>query len=154
RMAEPDDAMAIASVLHESFVEYKSLYTREGFAATTPTRDQIHARMKEGPVWVALQGDKIIGTVSAIHKAEALYIRGMAILPGARGLRIGALLLRQIERFASEQGCKRLSLSTTPFLSRAIRLYEQYGFKRSTDGPHDLFGTPLLTMEKALEPPE
>ena len=150
-MAAPDDAVSIASVLHESFIEYQSLYTREGFAATTPASDQIGNRMKEGPVWVATRDHAIIGTVSAVPQAEALYIRSMAILPTARGLRIGELLLKQIESFAAERGCKRLFLSTTPFLSRAIRLYEHYGFRRSSEGPHDLFGTPLLTMEKDLE---
>jgi len=35
-------------------------------------------------------------------------------------------------------------------LSRAIRVYESFGFRRTEDGPQDLFGTPLFTMEKAL----
>ena len=152
RMALPDEAMSIASVLYESFLEYQSLYTPEGFAATTPASDQIQNRMKEGPVWVALHNDTIIGTVSAVPKAEALYVRGMAILPTARGFRIGELLLKQIEGFALERGFKRLFLSTTPFLSRAIRLYEHYGFRRSSEGPSDLCGTPLFTMVKTLGP--
>src|SRR5260370_227302 len=41
-------------------------------------------------------------------------------------------------------------LSTTPFLDRAIRLYERFGFQRSDEGPLDLFGTPLFTMTKRL----
>src|SRR5437870_4822677 len=97
RMAVPGDARSIASVLYESFIEYKSLYTQKGFAATTPASDRIQDRMKEGPVWVALNKSMIIGTVSAVPQAGALYIRGMAILPAARGLRIGELLLKQIE---------------------------------------------------------
>lgn len=150
-MAVPSDAPTISSVLHESFIEYKSSYTEEGFAATTPTSEQIQNRMKEGPLWVALIDKTIVGTVSAVPKGAALYIRGMGIVPTARGQRIGELLLKQIESFASEQVFKRLFLSTTPFLSRAIRLYEAYGFTQSSEGPHDLFGTPLFTMEKTLE---
>jgi ribosomal protein S18 acetylase RimI-like enzyme len=150
-MAVPEDAPSIASVLHESFIEYKSRYTQEGFAATTPASDQIQNRMKEGPVWVVLHNNAIVGTVSVVPKGEALYVRGMAILPAARGQRIGELLLRQVEGFASEQGFKRLFLSTTPFLNRAIQLYEHYGFRRSREGADNLFGTPLFTMEKILE---
>jgi GNAT superfamily N-acetyltransferase len=152
RMAVPDDAARVASVLSDSFVEYEPLYTREAFAATTPASDQIQSRMKEGPVWIALHDEVVVGTVSAVPRGEALYIRGMAVLPSARGQQIGELLLREIEDFASRRGYKRLFLSTTPFLTRAIRLYERSGFRRSTEGPHDLKGTPLFTMVKSLEP--
>jgi GNAT superfamily N-acetyltransferase len=107
--------------------------------------------MSEGPIWVALQGDTIVGAVSVVPEGEAVYIRGMAILPTARGQSIGTLLLQQIEEYASGHGFRRLYLSTTPFLTRAIRLYEHRGFQRSDEGPHDLFGTPLFTMVKTLE---
>ena len=150
RMAVPDDAPQIASVLYESFAEYKPLYTDGGFIATTPASDQIQERMKEGPVWVALHDGRIVGTGSAVPRGKALYIRGMAVLPTARGQGIGELLLEHIEGFASASGYKLLVLSTTPFLTRAIRLYENFGFGRSSEGPHDLFGTPLFMMVKTL----
>src|SRR5262245_22185694 len=150
RLAVPDDAPSIASLLYESFIEYKDSYTEEGFAATALQSERIKIRMTEGPVWVALRNDTIIGTASAVPKTDGLYIRGMAILPSSRGQRIGELLLRQIESFASDRGFKRLFLDTTPFLSRAIRLYERFGFSRNSEGAHDLFGTPLFRMEKTL----
>ena len=85
RLAEPGDAPSIAKVLMDSFIEYKPLYTEQGFAATTPESEQIHDRMNEGPLWVALDGDTIVGTVSAVPKGESLYIRGIGITPAARG---------------------------------------------------------------------
>ena len=148
RFGTARDARAIASLLLESFVEYEPLYTPEGFAATAITSEQIIARMGEGPVWVAVRGEKIVGTVSVVAKAGSLYIGGMAVLPTARGERIGALLLTNVEEFARTEGFSRLSLSTTPFLDRAINLYERFGFRPTLEGPHDLFGTPLFTMAK------
>jgi putative acetyltransferase len=154
RAAGPDDALSVASVLDESFAEYKSFYTHEAFAATTPTAEQIMCRLREGPAWVALRDGAVVGTVAAVDrgvdKGEALYIRGMAVLPTARGQAIGELLLKRVEGFAAAHGYKRLVLSTTPYLTRAIRLYEHIGFRRSDEGPHDLFGTPLFTMVKAV----
>ncbi|HEU0176665.1 MAG TPA: GNAT family N-acetyltransferase [Blastocatellia bacterium] len=152
RIAGAGDAPSIASVLHESFLEYRSLYTPEGFSATTLTSSEIEDRLHldEGPTWVALCEDLIVGTVSAVVKGESIFIRSMAILPTARGQGIGELLLTQIESFALERGCARLFLNTTPFLSRAIRLYERFGFCRNGEDPHDLFGTPLFTMVKTL----
>lgn len=150
RMASPADAALIASVLRESFVEYEALYTPEGFAATAAASDEVLRRMTEGPSWVALLEGPVVGTVSAITREEDLYIRGMAVLPAVRGRGVGKLLLEQIETYARAQSRKRLILSTTPFLQHAIRLYEHFGFRRSEEGPRELFGTPLLTMLKKI----
>jgi ribosomal protein S18 acetylase RimI-like enzyme len=72
----------------------------------------------------------------------------MGVHPKARGRKIGEKLLEYIEDFARKNDYKRLTLSTTPFLDRAIRLYEKFGFVR--EGTSNLFGTPLLTMKKNL----
>ncbi|MGB9180503.1 MAG: GNAT family N-acetyltransferase [Pyrinomonadaceae bacterium] len=151
RLAVPEDASRVASVLHESFVEYEASYTQEAFAATAPTSEQIRSRMMEGPMWVALRDGVIVGTASAVSRGEALYIRGMAVAPSARGEGMGRLLLEHSESFASAHGYRSLILSTTPFLHSAIQLYERYGFRCSTEGPHELFGTPIFTMVKSLE---
>jgi putative acetyltransferase len=148
RTAAPADAPSIAALLHESFVEYRASYTERAFAATAPAAEQIQSRMTEGPHWVAVRDGAVVGTVSVVPRGESLYIRGMAVLPSARGHRVGEALLRQVEDFASAHGHRRLYLSTTPFLSRAIRLYEHAGFRRTDEGPHELCGTPLFTMEK------
>jgi ribosomal protein S18 acetylase RimI-like enzyme len=150
RLATADEAASIASVLREAFMEYESLYTAEAFAITTPTPAEIEQRWNEGPVWSALKDGRVVGTVAAVAKDDALYIRSMAVLPNARGHGVGKILLDEIENFAKTGGFKRMVLSTTPFLLDAIRLYERFGFKRTDDGPHDLAGTPLFTMEKAL----
>lgn len=154
RMATRDEADLVASVLSESFAEYEPLYTPGGYAATTPTGEQIRARWHEGPVWVAVRGGLVVGTVSAVPRGEELYVRSMAVAPAARGRRAGELLLKRVEEFAAARGHRRLTLTTTPFLSRAIRLYERAGFRRGGKGPLDLFGTPLFEMFKELEAPD
>lgn len=150
RRATAQDALIIASVLQQAFAEHEPLYTKEGYAATTPGADEVLARMNQGPIWIALHPDQIVGTASVVPKPEGIYVRGMAVLPSARGLGIGYSLLTEIQRLAEAHCAKRLFLSTTPFLNRAIRLYEAFGFERTNEGPHDLFGTPLFTMQKIL----
>src|SRR5215217_2163262 len=97
RPATPSDAQVIAAVLHDAFVEFEPIYTPGGFAATTPTAEQIEARWHEGPVWIVLQKSVIVGTVSAVPKGDSLYVRSMAVLPEARGHHIGERLLDEIE---------------------------------------------------------
>src|ERR1041384_5619745 len=80
RMAAPADAALIASLLYESFAEYRDSYTPEAFAATTPTYEEVQSRMRAGPVWVALFGGTLVGTVAAVQRGRELYVRGMAVL--------------------------------------------------------------------------
>jgi putative acetyltransferase len=152
RRATAQDALSIATVLRQAFAEYEPLYTKEGYAATTPRADEILVRMNQGTIWVAVHNGQIVGAASVVPKPEGTYVRGMAVLPAARGLGIGRLLLDEAQRFATVHYSKRLFLSTTPFLHPAIRLYEVFGFERTNEGPHDLFGTPLFTMQKILCP--
>ena len=153
RIAAPEDAAGIAASLRRSFAEYEPLYTPAAFAATVSTPEQILERMREGPVWVAVENGTIVGTVAAVPRADALYVRGMAVDPAMRGRGTGRALLEHVEEFASQNGFERLLLSTTPFLLSAIRLYEKHGFRRDAAGPHDLLGTPLFTMVKDLNRP-
>lgn len=150
RHATPDDLLSISALMHEAFIEYRPSYTDDAFAATTPQSDQLAKRMAEGPLWVAVLDDVLVGTVSALPLGDELYIRGMAVLPEVRGLGLGELLLKTVEDFALAEDYTRLTLSTTPFLLLAIKLYERFGFQRISDGPHELFGTPLFTMSKTI----
>jgi|SRR5262245_3026545 len=150
RRATEDDAAAVASVLHDAFIEFRALYTAGGFDATVVHTPGVLARMREGPMWVAGSGGLIVGTVAAIRQPEGLYIRGMAVVPSARGRGVAGSLLREAERFGRSEGLTRAFLSTTPFLQGAIRLYERAGYSLMTGSGHDLFGTPLVSMEKRL----
>jgi GNAT superfamily N-acetyltransferase len=140
----------MSALLRAAFEEFRPLYTDKGFQATTPPASVMLARLKEGPSWVALLEEKVVGTVSAVATSEGLYVRSMAVLPSARGKGIAKRLLDVVADYATKAGLPTLLLSTTPFLDSAIRLYEHYGFVRATSGPHDLNGTPLFTMKKLL----
>lgn len=149
RTACTDDAAVIASILAETFTEYRSLYTTEAFVAMTPGQGEIIKRFDEaGDIWVVELDAEIVGTVSAVHRNDALYIRSLAILPAAQGLRIGERLLKKAEDYAIAGGFKFLTLSTGAFLLRALQLYDRFGF--TCRGIDDFHGTRLIAMEKRL----
>ncbi len=151
RIASPGDAEKIGSLIREAFAPLENFYTTEAFAAVTPNAAEIRARFSEGAIWAALKNEEIIGTVSTVIEGKLLYIRSMAVLPSAQGLGIGRALLEAVENYAIENGFENLFLYTLPFLSGAIRLYEQNGFERGTDtSAEEFFGMPGLTMEKKL----
>ena len=150
RRANAVDAEAIATVLRDTFREVEHLYTRAGYAATTPDASVVRERMKEGPTWIAEDAGFPVGTVSAVLRDLDLYLRSMAVTPTARGRRFGHSLFAEAFNLAVERKARRIYLSTTPFLFSAIRLYESLGFRRTGEPPDDLFGTPVLTMAKQL----
>lgn len=149
RRAEPNDAEEIAAVLLAAFRGFEAQYTPEHFRATTPSAAEISPRFSEGPLWVATEGDVVVGTVSALRRGEEIYIRSMAVLPEARASGIGTQLLSVVQAYAMSTDARRLSLHTTSFLTAAIRLYEKAGFERTIE-PTVLYGTSLIGMVKEL----
>ena len=148
--ATAEDAPLVASILRAAFAEYERLYTPEAFAATVLNEELVRRRLDEGPMWLAFHDGRAAGTVSAVLRENGLYVRGMAVIPSARGLGAGARLLAHVCDVAAAPRAPRVFLSTTPFLASAIRLYRAFGFVRTEDGPDHLCGTPLFTMEKRL----
>src|SRR5215469_5793245 len=149
RPATPSDASAVSALLRRAFHDFEPLYTPEAFVATVQPESGILNRLQEGPLWVAAKEQSVIGTVSAVRSGDFVMVRGMAVAPEARRLRIGRALLGLTEDFAREHGVNRMLLYTTAFLSQAIRLYRSSGFEFTGEktSPH---GTELLRMEKGL----
>jgi uncharacterized protein len=148
--AAPEDAPAIAAVLEAAFAEYRESYTAAAYAATVPDAATIAGRFAEGPVWVAVRGRDVIGTVSARPEGATLHLRSMGVVPAARGMGVGDLLINRATEWAFPTGYDWLRLETTPFLAAAARLYARHGFVVTDAPPRDLHGTPLLTMVQDL----
>lgn len=149
RQSRSDEAGPIHALLLAAFLPFRTQYTKASFDATVLDAHRVAQRMQEGPVFVAEVAGKLVGTVGVVRDARGVYIRGMAVHPDARRMGRGRRLLEACEEFAREQDAPCLWLSTTPFLTGSIALYEAFGF-RPAPGPTDLFGTPLVSYEKRL----
>jgi ribosomal protein S18 acetylase RimI-like enzyme len=151
RLAQPEESEAISELLLESFGLFEAEYTPGAFEYTTPSTDVVRGRFAEGPVWVAMDGGTMIGTVSGLPEPDRFYVRSMAVRPDAQGLGIGQHLLEVLEAFARDKGFERTYLYTTHVLPGAKRLYEKNGFYvlRET-APEEWFDMGGLEMEKRL----
>ena len=150
RRARYGEEQNICSLLYESFVDYKSLYTENAFTATTLAIDKIRERIDEKIIWVGLLTNVISATVSLQPLGQGMYIRSLAVLTTARKKGLGRQLMRHAEQEAVKRNLLSLELTTTPFLVDAIKLYKACGFEAC--GCEDLFGTPLIRMKKILNP--
>ncbi len=150
-LAAVEDSRAIADVLHEAFSLYREHYTPEAFEVVTPSADEIATRFDEGPQWVATIGDYVVGTVSVTVEEGDLYVRSMAVAPGAQGRGVGHKLLDAVDQYASGTEFDRIFLYTTYFSAGAKELYEKHGYAWVRDTTaEEWYGVPGLEMEKHL----
>jgi GNAT superfamily N-acetyltransferase len=151
RRALVSDANAIAALLEIAFSAFRDEYTPEAYDATVFDAPRIRTRLGEAPSWVALHGDDVVGTVTALPRADAVHMRALAVHPSARGQRLGERLVQTVVEWATAANASRLTLSTTPFLTASRRLYERCGFVvDDTQAGGDLHGTPLIALVRHL----
>lgn len=151
RLARQDETTMVSTLLLEAFEPYRAGYTADAFAYTTPTAGAIASRFVEGPIWLAVDGEEAIGTVSVMPDEGRLYIRSMAVRPSAQGRGVGQRLLDTLEKYGRDAGFRKLYLYTTHVLPAARHLYEKNGFYvvRETP-PEEWFGVGGIEMEKKL----
>ena len=105
----------------------------------------IRKNIKEKNVFIALEKEKIIGTIN-FQKGS---IAGMFVKHNQLRKGVGKKLLSHVEKFAKKQNIKRLELKSSPF---AYEFYKSKGFKPSKKVKVSCAGClPEMGMEKRLK---
>lgn len=150
RNTKNSDIQAIYKVLSKAFEPYKQDYTQEAYNATVISACEIEKRMNEQKteVLVAVYHNKIVGTATITTKENGeLYIRSMAVKPNTQRKGMGMLMLEEIDRRAKQKHCKIISLECFEPLTKATKLYEKSGFKR-TGRQRSYYGIKIFGMKK------
>lgn len=126
RAAEVTDAQAIALLLGQ--LGYPTT------AADIPARVAA-VEHERGIVIVAADEDnRVIGLASGsrhtpLHMADPVaYITALVTDADARGLGVGRMLVEELERWASSNGCARISLTSAEHRTDAHAFYPRCGF--------------------------
>ena len=91
-----------------------------------------------GNIFVAKKNGEIIGmvillyTVSTALGERVALLEDMVVSPDERELGIGSTLLDHAVKYATEKGCKRITLLTDKMNIRAQKFYKQHKFNRSS----------------------
>jgi N-acetylglutamate synthase-like GNAT family acetyltransferase len=146
-----EHADGILECLRSAFAPYEHNYAKVAFEDTVLTRETLPRRLDEMTVFVALdRSGRVIGTIACnvIGQTEG-HLRGMAVQPEFQVLGVADQLLERAEAELATQNCSRITLDTTEPLQRAIRYYEQRGYRRSGK-IGDFFGMLLIEYVKVL----
>lgn len=101
-------------------------------------------------VLAAYDGERPIGCGALVEMDGYGELKAMYVDPAARGQRIGAQILRALERRAGERGISLLRLETADALEAAVKTYERNGFvKRGPFGKYVECNASTF-MEKSL----
>ncbi len=151
RKATLADCAAILECLLTAFAPYRESYTPEAFLDTVLTPDTLRSRLSEMSVLVAISASgEIVGTIAyKVSEGGEGHLRGMAVRPGWHGSGLSTSLLATAEDELAKAECKTITLDTTEPLRRAIRFYEQNGYRPTGKVGH-FFGMTLIEFSKPV----
>ena len=111
--------------MDERYAEWSAALSPETAAAVWAA---VSAHDEELDVVLALD-DEPVGHAALRPFEDALEVKKVYVLPGARGRGISKLLMDELEAIAGERGVTRLVLQTGPLQPEAVGLYESLGYR-------------------------
>jgi len=92
-------------------------------------------------IWLAETNGRIIGSIAiaGYSKVDA-QLRWFLVHPDYRGLGIGKNLLKDALQFCKERQYKTVFLWTTSQLIEAWHLYTRFGFRKTEEKTHNIWG--------------
>ncbi|MGJ8667064.1 MAG: GNAT family N-acetyltransferase [Patiriisocius sp.] len=82
-----------------------------------------------GLIFFAIENEQVLGTVALLKRGNGIFeLTKMAVLPSARGKRIGHQLMQYCIDVATKNNFKGLYLYSNTLLENAIHIYRKFGF--------------------------
>ena len=153
RPADLDAVLAIAAVSPEAPAWQPADYGAYLPPAQPPLLRAAFVAASSGSVIGFAAASLLLDPPATPSPENRCELDSMAVHPIARRHGIGSALLKAVLSWASEQGCRHLTLEVRASNQAAIRLYELHGFRREglrsryyADPAEDavLLGKPLL----------
>ena len=133
RNVVPEDNVLLAKLIRDVFDEYDA--PKKCTVYSDPATDALYTLFKrdQAVLWVAEVDGKIAGCCG-IYPTEGLdkdcaELAKFYLAKEVRGKGIGKKLFGQCFQSAQQMGYKKLYLESMPQFSKAVSMYEKYGFR-------------------------
>jgi ribosomal protein S18 acetylase RimI-like enzyme len=132
RKAVPSEHDDARRVLWTAFTPYVRNLGRE---ITAHHYTFLAAAIARGDVYLALDGEEIVGVAATERRDSGIYIDRLGVAPTRQSSGLGSFLLERVEEIARASGLKELSLETAEMAEGNVRLYRRHGFEIVRRGP-------------------
>ena len=155
RDARPEDREGIRELTLRAYEDYATIMSSTSYATLQRALHEALASNEQSHRLVAELEGMLLGSVMLYPPAVAAYgdlaqpapwpeLRLLAVVPEARGLGIGELLVHECIRRLRAAGASELGLHTATSMRGAMRLYERMGFVRAPEYDFQPEGTDLV----------
>jgi putative acetyltransferase len=132
RPIRPSDNLALANIIRNTMAEFG--VNKPGTVYYDETTDHLHELFqKERCMYYVAEINGLVVGGSGIFSSDGLPLQTcelvkMYLIPSARGMGLGKLLIERSLEFAKANGYRQVYLETMPELKKAVRVYEKFGF--------------------------
>ena len=132
RTIQPSDNSGIADIIRNTLAEFGA--NRQGTVYFDSSTDRLFETFQApGSIYYVAINKNILVGGAGIFPSDGLpedtcELVKMYLIPVARGLGLGKVLIEHCLSFAKKAGYKRVYLETMPELKKAIQVYEKFNF--------------------------
>jgi ribosomal protein S18 acetylase RimI-like enzyme len=127
RPALSADVLELRAIVNDAFGVYRPRMDRD----PAPMGADYASLVSANQVWVAAQGEEILGLVVLVPAADHLYLQTIAVRPRAQGLGVGRRLLELADAEAARQGLPAVVLCTNEVMTENLDYYPRRGYRRT-----------------------
>jgi ribosomal protein S18 acetylase RimI-like enzyme len=131
--------------------EYGLDNTFEAYIAA-PLSEFVLTKDRRGQrIWVVEAGEKVAGCIAIVRNTERVaQLRWFILTPETRGKGLGKRLMDEAVKYSREAGYKQIILWTFSELETAIALYKCWGFQKTEEKAHHIWGRDLVEEKYEL----
>ncbi|NKB58958.1 MAG: GNAT family N-acetyltransferase [Alphaproteobacteria bacterium] len=124
RKAQLTDADALASCIDAAYAQYA-----ERISDMPPVSEGCAEEIAENLVWVAVEGNEIIGGLFLVSRDGFMKLANLAVHPDHSGKGLGGKLIALSEKAAKKRGYSEMRLNTHVAMPENVQFYSHLGWE-------------------------